>query len=137
MSCYQNLVRSTFIAAASQQLHQARTAITADMGMFYQSGVHKFDNEYNKVAYYNIGNVYGFFAELYKPIEKEKIYYLNYKQFTFAFSSKKKVIDAAIQYGYKVNGDVPLFRYKHIINKQTVHTVLFDTNFTVPPSSVN
>ena len=138
MNCYHNLVRSRFIAAASQQLQQARTAIVAEVNMVYESGMHKFDKEYNKVVYYHISNSYGFFNHMYDDsIEKDKIYYYTYKQFTFAFSTKKKLIDASILYAYNTNGDIPLFRHKHILKGRTLHTVLFDINFTVPPSSVN
>lgn len=138
MNCYHNLVHSRFIAAASQQLQQARTAIVAEVDMFYESGTHKFDKGYNKTAYYHIGNTYGFFSYMYDDtVEKDKIYYYTYKQFTFAFSTKRKLIDASVLYAYSTNGDVPLYRHKHILKGKTLHTVMFDINFTVPPSSVN
>ena len=49
----------------------------------------------------------------------------------------KRLIDSAIRAGMNVNGDVPIYRTKHTIRKVGIHTVLFNTNFTMNSGATN
>lgn len=138
MSCFKTLVDSKFIANARIEISQAKRSLVNDTTMFGLKNGHSFNRELNRNAYYEIGNMLGFFQELYNiELQKDRIYYLQYDRFLMVASNNKKLVDTAVQASANVNGDFPLFRTIHTINKIRVHTVLFNTDFTMPPASTN
>lgn len=138
MSCYHKLVDCKFIANASVEISKAKRLLINDITMLGNPNSHSFDSAHNKQVYYEVGNSLGFFQELYGiDLKKNRIYYLQYDPFLMIASNSKKLIDSAIEASNKVNGDIPLFRHMHTINKMRIHTVLYNTNFVVPPISLN
>ena len=138
MNCFKSLVSSKFIANAPFEILRAKRALTNDVKMFGQRHTHVFNHRVNKINYYEVGNTLGFFQELYNiDIKANRIYYLQYDRFLMVASNSKKLVDSAITASANVNGDFPLFRTMHVINKVRVHTVLFNTDFTLPSPSVN
>ncbi len=139
MNCYQSLVANKFLANAPAELSSAKRILltTATMAT-HQSPKHIFNPADAEALYYSIGNRLGFFDEIYKiKPQPNKIYYLNYDVYMMICSRNKRILDAAILAAHNVNGDVPIFRKKHMIYRKTLHVALFNTNFTVPPASLN
>lgn len=138
MSCFQSLVSNRFIHNALSELLSAKKFLKATVAMTHNGTAHSFIREQNKIAYYTIGNAIGFFEEMYN-IETElgKLYYLTYENYLMILSRNRPLIDTAISSAHNVNGDIPLYRHKHTVNKKVIHTVLFNTEFTIPPTSLN
>ena len=138
MSCYQSLVSNRFIFNAPTELLSAKRYLTATVAMSHNGTTHSFNAEQNRNAYYMVGNTIGFFDEICSLTpETGKLYYLTYENYLMVVSRNKPLIDIAIRSAHNVNGDLPLFRHKHTINKKVIHTVLFNTDFTIPPASLN
>lgn len=138
MSCFKHLVDCKFIANARLEILRAKRLLINDTAMFGTKNTHHFNYAYNKQIYYQVGNNLGFFQELYNiGIQKNRIYYLQYDKFLMIASNNKRLIETAITATANVNGDFPLFRSIHTINKIRIHTVLFNTEFTLPPPSLN
>ena len=138
MSCYHRLVDCKFLANASVEISRAKRLLINDLTMLGNPNMHSFNDAHNKRTYYEVGNTLGFFQELYEiDLKKNRIYYLQYEPFLMVASNSKKLIDSAIIASNKVNGDIPLYRHVHVINKMRIHTVLYNTNFIVPPITLN
>ena len=138
MSCYQSLVSNRFIFNAPSELLSAKKFLRTSVAMTHNGTSHSFVREQNKTAYYTIGNTIGFFEEMYNiETEPGKLYYLTYENYLMVISRNKPLINIAISSAHNVNGDIPLFRHKHTINKKVIHTVLFNTDFTIPPAALN
>jgi hypothetical protein len=138
MSCYQSLVNSRFLANAPHEIARAKRNLTSGTGAVIENNVHVFDRNYRQENYYMVGNELGFFEGLYNiNYDDRRIYYLNYENYLMVAARSKVLLDSAISAAQNVNGDVVLYRTKHTINKKIVHTVLFNTNFTIPPASLN
>ena len=138
MSCFQSLVGNKFMADAVAEILSAKHRLAKDYPIFGDEHTHTFDKSLNQQAYYHVGNTLGLFQELYNiNVESKNLYYLQYDRFLMIAGRSKRLIDSAIKAGMNVNGDVPIYRTKHTIRKVRIHTVLFNTNFTVPPVSPN
>ena len=138
MSCFQSLVGSKFIINALSEIDKAKSLINKDCPALSDEHTHTFDKSLNQQVYYHVGNVLGFFQELYNvDVSSRNLYYLQYDRFLMIAGRSKRLIDSAIRAGMNVNGDVPIYRTKHTIRKVGIHTVLFNTNFTIPPVSPN
>lgn len=138
MSCFQALVSNKFIINAPHEILRAKKVILKDAGGVADGMTHSFDKNQNQLTYYHVGNNLGFFQELYNIDAKTKrLYYLQYDRYLMIACRDKRLIDNAIKAAINVNGDVPLYRTIHTIRKVRIHTVLFNTNFTIPPSSPN
>lgn len=138
MSCFQSLVSSKFIVNAPREILRAKQLLLKDVGGIVSDMTHTFDKNYNQQTYYQVGNNLGFFQELYNiNAQPKQLYYLQYDRYLMIVCRSKRLIDNAIRAAVNVNGDVPLYRTIHTIHKVRVHTVLFNTNFTIPPTSLN
>ena len=138
MNCFTTLVTNKFLANARDQIIDARARIISEVAPSPENNTHIFDRNERQQIYYTIGNMYGFFDQLYQiEFETNKIYYLNYDSYLMIVTRNKPLIDSAIQAAHNVNGDIPLHRTKHRFNNKMVHCVLFNTNFTIPPASLN
>lgn len=138
MKCFTTLVDNKFLANARVELIDARARIISEVAPNPGNNAFVFDRNERQQAYYTIGNMYGFFEQLYNmELEKNRIYYLTYDCYIMVVARNKPLIDSAIQSAHNVNGDVPLYRTKHKFNKSLVHCVLFNTNFTIPPATLN
>ena len=138
MSCFQSLVGNKFMANAPFEILKAKRVLVSEHPIFADEFKHTFDREINQQAYYHVGNSLGFFNELYNiDINSKRLYYLQYDRFLMIACRNKRLIDSAIRAGMNVNGDVPIYRTKHTIRKVGIHTVLFNTNFTIPSVSPN
>ena len=138
MSCFQSLVGNKFMTNALTEIGKAKDHILKEYPILSDEHTHTFDANQNQQAYYHVGNTFGFFQELYNvDVSSRNLYYLQYDRFLMIAGRSKRLIDSAIRAGMNVNGDVPIYRTKHTIRKVRIHTVLFNTNFTVPPASLN
>lgn len=138
MSCFQSLVGNKFMIDALSEIGKAKSLIVKEYPALSDEYTHTFDKNLNQQAYYHVGNALGFFQELYNiDVSSRNLYYLQYDRFLMIAGRSKRLIDSAIRAGMNVNGDVPIYRTKHVIRKVGIHTVLFNTNFTIPPVSPN
>lgn len=138
MSCFQSLVGNKFMADAPFEILKAKRLLVNEHPIFGDEYKHSFDKNQNQQAYYHVGNSLGFFNELYNiDVKSRRLYYLQYDRFLMIACRSKRLIDSAIKAAANVNGDVPIYKTKHVIRKVGIHTVLFNTNFTVPPVSPN
>jgi hypothetical protein len=138
MSCFQALVGNKFMADAPFEILKAKRLLVNEHPIFGDEFRHTFDKNLNQQAYYHVGNSLGFFNELYNiDTNSKRLYYLQYDRFLMIACRSKRLIDTAIKAATNVNGDVPIYRTKHVIRKVGIHTVLFNTNFTIPPVSPN
>lgn len=126
------------MANARLEISRAKRLLISDVAMFGKGNIHYFNYARNKQIYYEVGNTLGFFQELYNiKLQKNRIYYLQYDRYLMVASNSKRLVETAITASANVNGDFPLFRNTHTINKVRIHTVLFDTDFILPPPSLN
>jgi len=138
MSCFKALIDNKFMTNALTEISKAKDLIVKEYPALCDEHTHVFDKNLNQQAYYHVGNSLGFFQELYNiDVSSRNLYYLQYDRFLMIAGRSKRLIDSAIRAGMNVNGDVPIYRTKHTIRKVGIHTVLFNTNFTIPPVSPN
>ena len=138
MNCFKTFVGNKFMADAPFEILKAKRLLIDDHPIFGDEFKHSFDKNHNQQAYYHVGNSLGFFNELYNiDVNNKRLYYLQYDRFLMIACRSKRLIDSAIRAATNVNGDVPIYKTKHVIRKVGIHTVLFNTNFTIPPVSPN
>ncbi len=138
MSCFTTLVTNRFLANAHSEMIDARARIVSEIAIDPANNTFVFDRNQRQEVYYIVGNMYGFFDQLYNiQFEDNRIYYLTYDCYMMVVSRKKPLIDAAISSAHNVNGDIPYYRTKHKFGGKLVHSVLFNTNFTIPPVTLN
>lgn len=138
MTLLDELINSKFLSNIRTELREAKKALIESDILIYQEATHYADKEAAKQLYYEVCESYGLFELLYliEPSSK-RVHYAHADQFIFAATRSKSLLKQAIQYSLSVNGDVPIITHKHKINNHTIHTVLFDTTFTVNPPSPN
>ena len=138
MNCFKELVSSKFMANAITEISVARNRIIHDHKMAHTNLTHSFVLEQKKQTYYFIGNELGFFQKLYElKLQADRIYYVQYENYLMIVSSSKKLLTIAINSALNVNGDCPIHRTVHTLKKQRIHTVLYDTSFTLLPVTLN
>lgn len=139
MTCYNKLVDNNFFDNINIELSQARSYLRElDSAIIYRSSTHYFDKSICKDLYYDLCDGLGFFEALYTNMDDFMgVNYISYDRYLFTYSRSKTSLKHDINYLNKVNGDVPFFKHKHVINGKTIHTALYDTSFTLPPSSPN
>lgn len=139
MSCYNTLVNNNFLDNIDSELSQARLYIRElDSAIMYRDNTHLFNKEANKNLYYDLCDGLGFFDTLYDTLDDFMgVSYVSYDRYIFSYSRSKTSLKHDITYCNRVNGDIPLFTCKHVINGKTVHTALYDTSFTIPPPTPN
>ena len=138
MSCFATLVTNQFLANAKSEMIDARARIVSEIALSPANNTFVFDRNERQQVYYVVGNMYGFSDQLYNmQLEDNRIYYLTYDCYMMIISRKKPLIDTAVVAAHNVNGDIPYYRTKHKFNGKLVHSVLFNTNFTIPPVTLN
>lgn len=139
MTCFTNLVQSSFLNNVDNELSQARSYLRdLDSAILYRDNTHLFNKKSNRELYYSLCNDLGFFDGLYATMDDFKgVSYISYDRYLFVYSRSKTFLKHDIAYCNRVNGDIPIFVHKHVIDGKTVHTALFDTNFTIPPPTPN
>jgi len=139
MGCFENLVKSHFLANVSAELRLARRTIKSMGQPSLQPFLHT--NKRDKKELYS-DYVYQFYLleEMQEsPLEEDKnmIFFIQYETLAFIYSRSRAQIDESIQYSYNVHGQIPLSRAKHKIKGFTVYTALIDTRFSFIPTSPN
>lgn len=139
MGCFENLVKSHFLANVSAELRLARRTVKS-MG---QSSLQPFlyvDKHDKKELYSDYIYQFYLLEEMQEsPLEEDKdmIFFIQYETLAFMYSRSKVQIDESIQYSFNVHGQIPLGRAKHKIRGFTVYTALIDTRFSFNPTSPN
>lgn len=139
MGCFENLVKSHFLANVSAELRLARRTVKSMGHTSLQPFLYV--NKRNKKELYG-DYIYQFYLteEMQEsPLEDDKsmIFFVQYETLAFIYSRSKAQIDESIQYSFNVHGQIPLGRAKHKINGFTVYTALIDTRFSFTPTSPN
>jgi hypothetical protein len=139
MNCFKRLVDSNFLANAKNELVAAQRVLKAAEALPFDATL-IFNRDDAKYVYDCYVEDYALLFEVEQStteISKDVIYYIQEEHVLFIYSRSKKMVDEAVLYSYSVNGDVPLFRAKHIINKHAIHTALIDIRIPFPASSPN
>lgn len=139
MGCFSQLVQSKFLSRAKEELLSAQRKLKAGDAPLFDSTL-LFDEKDKKQVYDTYIWDYDLLAEIEEMEEgapKDVIYYIQEDYLLFIYSRTRKLINEAILYSYNVNGDIPLCRSKHTINKCVYFTVLIDCRINFIPSSPN
>jgi len=138
MNCFKELVNSKFIANALTEILVAKKRLISDVHMPGNTNTHSFIAADKKQTYYFAGNELGFFYKLYQlNITAHRIYYMQYEHYLMIASSSKKLLNTAMISSLNVNGDCPIYRATHILNKRRIHTALYNTSFNLLPVTLN
>lgn len=138
MKCFEGLVQSKFMANARLELQQARSIVGNDpMPTLSTSyGLSRAEKRSVYYQYIDYMNILDYVADT--PEEQGRgLNYIKHDHILFAFSRQRALIDNACDHSYKVNGDIPYFRGRHLVEGKWYHTVLIDTRFPVIPNSPN
>lgn len=139
MSCFEKLVRSNFLANAKKELLAAQQVLKAEEALFFEP-VFLFDKQAAKYMYESYVDTYALLYEIQESgfsLSKDTIYYIQEDHILFIYSKTRKLVDEAILYSYNVNGDVPIYRGRHKLDKQVIFTALIDVRIPFSPFSPN
>lgn len=141
MGCFEKLVKSNFLANVSNELSLARRTLKSMSQTSFPPSIlaNKGDR---KAIYDEIVYQYYLLEEAAESLEemddnKTLLFYINIDHIIFVYSRTRGQVDESIRYAYNVNGDFPLYRGRHKIKNQVIHTVMFDTRITFNPVSPN
>ena len=139
MSCFEKLSESKFLSNIRLELLEAQHILHEnDNILLPKDNTHSFDKVKTKETYYYICNEIGFFDELYSiDLDYKGTCYAQADKYLFLFSRSKTSLAEDIGYNHRLNGDIPLFTHKHVVNGKVVYTALFDITFTIPPIGPN
>ena len=139
MSCFEKLTKSRFLSNVGSELLEAQHVLhETDELILPKDATHIFDKEKAKDIYYYVCNEIGFFDELYTmDLDYKGTCYAQADKYLFIFSRSKVSITDDIGFNNRVNGDIPIFTHKHVVNGKVVYTALIDVTFTIPPPSPN
>ncbi len=139
MNCFKRLVDSNFLANAKNELLAAQRVLKAEEALPFDATL-IFNRDDAKYVYDCYIEDYALLFEVEQSEEellKDAIYYIQEDHILFIYSKTKKLVDEAILYSYNVNGDIPLYRGRHKVNRQVVFTALIDVRIPFSPSSPN
>lgn len=142
MRCFENLVKSRFLANVSKELEMARRTLeSASHPLLPDDFV--FNKDLKRFLYDECVFEFFLLEEIADTVEemteedKEMIYYIQLQELVFIYSAKKAQLEDAVRYTFNVNGDLPLYKGKHRIKGITFHTAIIDTRFSFIPPSTN
>lgn len=139
MNCFKRLVDSNFLANAKNELLAAQRVLKAEEAHPFDATL-IFNRDDAKYVYDCYVEDYALLFEVEQSEEellKDAIYYIQEEHILFIYSKTKKLVDEAVLYSYNVNGDIPLYRGRHKVDKQVVFTALIDVRIPFSPSSPN
>lgn len=139
MGCFSQLVQSSFLSRAKEELLSAQRRLKTGEAPLFDSTL-IFDKKDKKYVYDSYVWDYNLLAELEEMEDdtpKDVIFYIQEEHILFIYSRTRKLIDEAIWYSYNVNGDIPLCRSKHVIRGRTYFTVIIDCRIHFIPNSPN
>lgn len=139
MGLFQDLVKSKFLANATNELALARNVLKGDGLVIYDDYDHPFDINLKKELYNYYLHELNFIQDLVETeyTEDEMIYYIQNDPIVFVYSRSKKQIENSLKYSHNLNGDLPVYRGRHRVKSRMVYTLLIDTRFSLRPASVN
>jgi len=140
MGCFENLVKSKFLANVSSQLSLARERIlTADSAQF--PAIHIFNKAEKKLVYDDYVYHYYMIEEILDSIKenlaKDTLFYIEVDHITFMYSANQNQVKDAIKYSYNVNGLIPLYKGRHRLDGITMYTAMIDTRIHFTPVAPN
>ena len=140
MGCFENLVKSKFLANVSSQLSLARERIlTADSAQF--PAIHNFNKADKKLVYDDYVYHYYMIEEILDSIKenlaKDTLFYIEVDHITFMYSANQSQVKDAIKYSYNVNGLLPLYKGRHRLDGITMYTAMIDTRIHFTPVAPN
>jgi hypothetical protein len=140
MGCFENLVKSKFLANVSSQLSLARERIlTADSAQF--PAIHIFNKAEKKLVYDDYVYHYYMIEEIQDSIKenlaKDTLFYIEVDHITFMYSANQSQVKDAIKYSYNVNGLIPLYKGRHRLDGITMYTAMIDTRIHFTPVAPN
>lgn len=140
MGCFENLVKSKFLANVSSQLSLARERIlTADSAQF--PAIHIFNKAEKKLVYDDYVYHYYMIEEILDSIKenlaKDTLFYIEVDHITFMYSANQNQVKDAIKYSYNVNGLLPLYKGRHRLDGITMYTAMIDTRIHFTPVAPN
>ena len=139
MNLFDKLTKSKFLSNINVELARAAKVVQTDSKhVVYKPTTHNFSSEESKALYHEICYSYDFLSLLYEiPPTNKQLHYIQADQFIFIASRSKQNMTQALHYSLQVNGDLPLYRTKHVISNKSIHTMLIDTTFTINPPTYN
>lgn len=143
MKCFKQLVDSKFLAKALEELSRARKLIqySDSVPLFDPPTIHshKADKRYVYDCYMDDFGFYNELLDTEDPVyaDKNTIFYIHEDPIMFIYSRSKRLITEAIRYSFYVNGDIPIYTTKHVIDKHVWFTTMIDTRIPFPSASPN
>jgi len=145
MGCFDSLVKSHFIANASVELKLARQTIKLSSQPAFTAAF-LFNKAERRAEYDNFVYQWYILEEIESSLLSQGkledvsrvVFYMKLEEVTFVYSLSKVELKKVEDYGFEVNGDIPLCRSKHKIKKgMIVHTMILDNRLQFIPYTAN
>lgn len=138
MGCFEQLVKSKFLANVSKELRMARQVLHS-MSQTHFPAIVPGTVEERKDLYKEYVYHYFLDKEIKESLSEDddpvNIFYVQLDHIVFIFSLRKDQVTEAVTYNYNVSGFIPLYTGKHYYGGYTIHTALIDTRISfIPPS---
>lgn len=139
MKCFERLLDSNFLCNVRSELKLARETLKQEKQVTEGFRSYGDDKNTRRTAYYRCVEQFDLIRSMEEALTEDTtlLFYIQIEYLIFVFSSKRSQIDDAIRHTYNQNGDLPVYRGRHLINGITFHTVLIDTRFSFTPVSPN
>lgn len=145
MGCFDSLVKSHFIANASVELKLARQTIKLSSQPAFTAAF-LFNKAERRAEYDNFVYQWYILEEIESSLLAQGkledvsrvVFYMKLEEVTFVYSLSKVELKKVEDYGFEVNGDIPLCRSKHKIKKGViVYTMILDNRLQFIPYTAN
>ena len=145
MGCFDSLVKSHFIANASVELKLARQTIKLSSQPAFTAAF-LFNKAERRAEYNNFVYQWYILEEIESSLLAQGkledvsrvVFYMKLEEVTFVYSLSKVELKKVEDYGFEVNGDIPLCRSKHKIKKGViVYTMILDNRLQFIPYTAN
>lgn len=145
MGCFDSLVKSHFIANASVELKLARQTIKLSSQPAFTAAF-LFNKAERRAEYDNFVYQWYILEEIESSLLAQGkledvsrvVFYMKLEEVTFIYSLSKVELKKVEDYGFEVNGDIPLCRSKHKIKKGViVYTMILDNRLQFIPYTAN
>lgn len=139
MKCFERLLDSNFLGNVHSELQLARETLKQEREVVEGFRSYTNDKRTRREVYYKCIEQFSLLKTMEDALTEDTrlLFYIQIDYLIFVFSSKKAQIDDAIRHTYNQNGDLPIYRGRHLIGGTTLHTVLIDTRFSFTPMSPN
>ena len=145
MGCFDSLVKSHFIGNASVELKLARQTIKLSSQPAFTAAF-LFNKAERRAEYDNFVYQWYILEEIESSLLAQGkledvsrvVFYMKLEEVTFVYSLSKVELKKVEDYGFEVNGDIPLCRSKHKIKKGViVYTMILDNRLQFIPYTAN